>query len=146
MGRSLRSLAPPGVMGRPGIACADGPTEPRMYHTLALAACLLLAMTVGAADTKRPMKLDDMFKFKRVSDPQISPDGKTVAYVVADVDLDGNKTSSAIWLAATDGSTPPRPLTTSGKKDRHPRWSPDGKSLVFVSNRGGSTQLWLIDL
>jgi dipeptidyl aminopeptidase/acylaminoacyl peptidase len=117
-----------------------------MYHTLALVVCLLLAMTANAAETKRPMKLDDMFKFKRVSDPQISPDGKTVAYVVTEVDLEGNKTSSAIWLAPPDISSPPRVLTTSGKKDRHPRWSPDGKKILFVSNRSGNNQLWLIDL
>src|SRR5262249_9103906 len=89
---------------------------------------------------------DDLFRFKRVADPQISPDGKTVAYVITNVDLEGNRTSSAIWLAAVDGSTEPRLLTNSGKKDRHPRWSPDGKTIVFVSNRGGSSQLWLLDL
>ena len=73
------------------------------------------------------MTLDDLFAFKRVGDPQISPDGKQVVYQVTTVDLDANKTSTNLWVAATDGKTPPRQLTTSSKRDRHPRWSPDGK-------------------
>jgi dipeptidyl aminopeptidase/acylaminoacyl peptidase len=110
--------------------------------------CLLLLPTPAAigAEGKRPMKIDDLFRFLRVSDPQISPDGKQVAYTVTTVDLAGNKSSSAIWLAATDGKSEPRALTTSGKKDRHPCWSPDGKRLLFESNRGGDFQLWSIDL
>src|SRR5207249_5581609 len=54
--------------------------------------------------------------------------------------------SSNLWLAATDGKTPPRQLTTTPKKDRHPRWSPDGKHILFESNRGANNQLWVIDL
>src|SRR5262249_17807900 len=88
---------------------------------------------------------DDLFRFKRVSDPQISPDGRNVAYVVTTVDLAENKTSSAIWLAATD-HTDVRLLTNSGKKDRHPRWSPDSKRILFTSNRSGDNQLWVIDV
>src|SRR3984957_16983514 len=111
-------------------------------------ACLLFALApaMARAADKRPMKIDDLFAFKRVSDPQISPDGKQVAYVVGTVDLAGNKSSSAIWLAATDGKSEPKALTTSGKKDRHPRWSPDGKRILFESNRGDNFQLWCIDL
>jgi dipeptidyl aminopeptidase/acylaminoacyl peptidase len=84
-----------------------------------------------------------MFTFRRVSDPQISPDGTLVAYVVTTVDLAGNKTSSALWLAPT-GKGEPRQLTNTPKKDKHPRWSPDGKYLLFESNRSGDNQLWLI--
>jgi dipeptidyl aminopeptidase/acylaminoacyl peptidase len=92
------------------------------------------------------MKLDDLFAFKRVSDPQVSPDGSLVVYVVTSVDLPGNKTTSNLWLAATDGKTPPRQLTTTDKKDRHPRWSPDGTKILFESTRSGKSQLWLIEL
>ena len=67
---------------------------------------LLLVLLVGlsvtgpaAAANKRRMELADMFKFKRVADPQISPDGKHVAYVVTTLDLDNNATSASIWLA-----------------------------------------------
>jgi dipeptidyl aminopeptidase/acylaminoacyl peptidase len=105
----------------------------------------LLLPAAAPAQTKRPMKVDDLFAFKRVSDPQISPDGKLVAYVVGSVDLAANKTASSIWLAPTDGGQP-RQLTNSGKRDRHPRWSPDGKRILFDSNRSGAMQLWVIDL
>jgi dipeptidyl aminopeptidase/acylaminoacyl peptidase len=91
------------------------------------------------------MKIEDLFAFKRVSDPQISPDGTTVAYVVTTVDLPGNKTSSSIWLVPTNKAEP-RPLTNTTKKDRHPRWSPDGRQILFESNRSGGNQLWVIDV
>jgi len=113
----------------------------------ALLFCLLILLVpaVGLAQRKRPMTVDDLFKFKRLSDPQISPDGRLVAYVVGTVDLAGNKSSSSIWLAPTDGGEP-RPLTNTTKKDRAPRWSPDGKQILFESSRSGDTQLWIIDL
>jgi dipeptidyl aminopeptidase/acylaminoacyl peptidase len=114
-----------------------------------VAGLMLLAVpaVVNAEGGKRPMKIDDLFAFKRVSDPQISPDGKTVVYVVGEVDLSANKTSSSLWLAATDGKGEPRRLTNApGKKDSHPRWSPDGKHILFESNRSGDGQLWLIDV
>jgi dipeptidyl aminopeptidase/acylaminoacyl peptidase len=124
-----------------------------MERTIALfCTCLLLLLPAvvhsrpsGADKKRRAMKIDDLFRFKRVSDPQISPDGKQVAYVVTTVDLAGNKSTSGIWVAPVEKGEP-KQLTTSGKKDRHPRWSPDGKQLLFESNRSGSNQLWVLDL
>jgi dipeptidyl aminopeptidase/acylaminoacyl peptidase len=93
------------------------------------------------------MTLDDLYRFKRVADPQISPDGSQVVYVLTTItDPAQNKTKSNLWLATTDGKSPPRQLTTTDKKDSHPRWSPDGKRILFESNRsGGEPQLWVID-
>jgi dipeptidyl aminopeptidase/acylaminoacyl peptidase len=117
-----------------------------MRRFFALPICLLFfALPISAAD-KRPMTIDDLFKFKRVADPQISPDGKWVAYVITTVDLPANKSASSIWLAATDGSTRRALTNAPGKKDKHPRWSPDGKQILFESNRSGDGQLWLIDM
>jgi dipeptidyl aminopeptidase/acylaminoacyl peptidase len=115
-----------------------------------LAILLLVVVIVTApaavfAEGKRPMTIDDLFRFKRVSDPQISPDGKLVVYVVGTVDLDANSISSTLWLAPTDKGEP-RQLTNTTKKDRHPRWSPDGKHILFESNRSGDNQLWIIAL
>jgi dipeptidyl aminopeptidase/acylaminoacyl peptidase len=115
-------------------------------YTLLLVVFLIVAPAPASAQTKRPMQVDDLFKFKRVADPQISPDGKWVVYSVATIeDVGKNKSSSNLWLASTDGKTR-RQLTTTEKKDRQPRWSPDGKSILFVSTRSGSPQLWIIDL
>ena len=90
------------------------------------------------------MTLDDLFKFHRVSDPQISPDGMRVAYVVTEVMKDENRTNADLWLANADGTGEPRQLTHSPKRDAHPRWSPDGKWIAFESTRDGDSQLFLL--
>jgi dipeptidyl aminopeptidase/acylaminoacyl peptidase len=117
---------------------------------VALAAALLTTggltspVPLHAAD-KRPMKLDDLFAFQRVAAPQISPDGKHVVYQVTTVSLEENTSSTALWVVATDGKTPPRQLTDpKGKRDANPRWSPDGKHILIESNRSGSSQLWVV--
>ncbi len=97
------------------------------------------------ADAARPMTVDDLLALERVSDAQISPDGKLLAYVVTTVDLAKNSTTSKIWVAPTAGG-PPRRLTGGPKHDRHPRFSPDGRKLLFESNRSGENQLWTIEL
>ncbi|MBI2825067.1 MAG: S9 family peptidase [Planctomycetia bacterium] len=114
--------------------------------TAALITSLAAFLPTAAAETKtRPITVEDLFKFKRVSDPQLSPDGKLVVYVVTTVDLAANSTSSTLWLAPTDAGAA-RQLTNTTKKDRHPRWSPDGRRILFESNRTGETQLWTIEL
>ena len=116
-----------------------------LVRSAALVAAVVFVSPMAAAD-KRPMQVEDLFKFKRVAAPQISPDGKLVAYQVSTVDLDANKSTSAIWVAAADGGTPPRQVTNSGKRDTSPRWSPDGSRLLFESNRSGTGQLYVLDL
>lgn len=107
---------------------------------------LLLLATLPASMERRPMQIVDLFSLDRLSDAQVSPDGSQVCYVVTKVDVDANKSTSNLSLVATDGKAPPRLLTSAPKKDRRPRWSPDGKSILFESNRSGSSQLWLISL
>jgi dipeptidyl aminopeptidase/acylaminoacyl peptidase len=83
------------------------------------------------------------------SAPAVSPDGKHLAYVVTRVDYKANKYRSQVWLAATDGSTPPRPLTAGEKRDGNPSWSPDGTWLAFTSGRSekkGETTLCIIPI
>jgi dipeptidyl aminopeptidase/acylaminoacyl peptidase len=89
--------------------------------------------------------VDDLLAVKTVSDPQVSPDGKWVAYVLAEIDKSTGKSNSDIWLVATSGGEPRR-LTTSAGTDNHPRWSPDGTQIAFVSDRGGSSQVWLLPI
>jgi Tol biopolymer transport system component len=113
--------------------------------TIAALASALPAPVV-AADSGRAMTLDDLFAFHRVTDPQISPDGRLVAYVVTDVVMTDNTTNSDLWLVAADGSSAPRRLTNSPKADSHPRWSPDGRWIAFDSTRDGDSQVYLLPL
>jgi dipeptidyl aminopeptidase/acylaminoacyl peptidase len=96
-----------------------------------------------AAENSRPMEFDDLMRAQRLSDPQIAPDGKSIAYVVSRTDKAENKTDSDIWLVTLAGGEP-RQLTASPKHDRHPRWSPDSKWIVFESNRGANFQIYVI--
>jgi dipeptidyl aminopeptidase/acylaminoacyl peptidase len=112
-----------------------------------LASLLTLVVLLGAralpAADRRSMEIEDLFYAKRLSDPQVSPDGKLVAYTVTEVDKAENRTDSDIWLVPTEGGEPRR-LTNSPKQDRHPRWSPDGKWIAFESNRAGDFQIYVI--
>src|SRR5438445_13400181 len=106
---------------------------------------LVAAPAAAQPAQKRPMQVDDLFKFKRVADPRTSPDAKWVVYSVATIeDVAKNKSSANLWLASTDGKVR-KQLTATTKKDRQARWSPDGKSVLFVSTRSGTPQLWIID-
>lgn len=88
---------------------------------------------------------EDVYELTGVSDPRVSPDGRRIAYVVWRTDRESNETTSAIWIAAADGSSEPRRLTSGSKRDAAPRWSPDGSRLAFVSNREDEhSQLYLI--
>ncbi len=104
-----------------------------------------LLVLSSAASAARPLSLDDFFALRRISDPQMCPDGRAIAYVVTAVDLAKNATVSSIWLAPIEGGQP-RQLTGGPKHDRHPRFSPDGRRVLFESDRSGESQLWVIDL
>jgi dipeptidyl aminopeptidase/acylaminoacyl peptidase len=121
------------------------PTDRSKMMSRAFAYVLATTCFTGAfaADGRRPLEFDDLLRAQRLGDPQISPDGKSVAYVITRANKEENKTDSDIWLVPLAGGDA-RQLTSSPKHDRHPRWSPDGKWIVFESNRGGPFQLYLI--
>jgi len=84
-----------------------------------------------------------MMKVQRISDPQVSPDGRWVAYVQGAVDFEANKVVNHIWLISRGGGEPQQ-LTNGEGSDTRPRWSPDGDSIAFISTRGGKSQVWII--
>jgi dipeptidyl aminopeptidase/acylaminoacyl peptidase len=94
---------------------------------------------------KRPITFRDLISMHRVSDPQISPDGKWIAYSVSTPDLTANHSVRNIWVVSTDGSGQPKQLTQMGT-DTRPRWSPDGNQLAFLSTRDGVQQVYVLTL
>ncbi|HCM76114.1 MAG TPA: peptidase S9 family protein [Cytophagales bacterium] len=96
--------------------------------------------------SQRPIQPSDVYRLKSVSDPQLSPDGKWIAYVVSSPDSAKDKYDSDIWMVSWDGKENIR-LTSSPESESSPRWSPDGKYLTFLSSRydAKSSQLWKMD-
>jgi dipeptidyl aminopeptidase/acylaminoacyl peptidase len=94
---------------------------------------------------KRAITFEDYINLPVVSDPQLSPDGQWVAYTVSVPSLKDNRGIARVWLAnVTSGET--RQVTQGGGSDRSPRWSPDGKTLAFISSRQGGPQIWALPL
>ena len=116
------------------------------------------SVSFALAQSPRGITPEDYFAFEFISDPNISPDGKLVAYVVTKIDRAQNRRNSSIWMVATDGSRGPWQFTTAPQNSNSPRWSPDGKSVAFLSSRPESTaptsssaeqprsQVWLLSM
>src|SRR5271165_351416 len=93
----------------------------------------------------RAITVDDVFEIHDVRDPQIADDGKWVAYTVASAKLKDDKNETRIWMAPAGGGDA-IVMTAEDVSSSHPRWSPDGKYLAFLSKRGeGKTQVWLLN-
>lgn len=111
----------------------------KRYATKVLLLVLALACA-AAGQTFRSFTINDLLKVRRVSDPQLSPDGKWIAYTVSDIDMTANRGVPQIYLVPVSGGEPK--LAGSGLRSSSPRWSPDGKKLAYVN----SGQIWTLDI
>lgn len=103
-----------------------------------------LAFQLVAA-AKQPLRFDDLINCQRLSDPQYAPDGSWIAFSVKTAHEPKNSYHTDIWMVKPDGSDL-KQLTTHAKSSWHPRWSPDGKQLAFISNRSGKSHIWILPM
>lgn len=94
---------------------------------------------------KRPVIIEDLLKLQFVASPELSPCGKTVAFVKTHIDEKTSEYRSNVYLVSTEGGSP-RQFTFGTKNDTAPHFSPDGKKLAFISDRSNEKQIWVMDL
>jgi dipeptidyl aminopeptidase/acylaminoacyl peptidase len=119
-----------------------------MIHRRNLPLLLLLLLgtvpTLRAQDqAKHPITFTDLTAMQRIGEPEISPDGRSVAYTVGTPDLAADHIVRNIWVVSATPGSQPRQLTRSGTNS-HPRWSPDGKKIAFLSSREGTTEVYVV--
>ena len=114
----------------------------KIIVTLALMFSIPLFAQNGA---KRPFTIADLYKIKSIAEVKFSPDGSKIVFEVTDYVLEEGKSNADIYLMDANGSNL-RQITSDPAADTHPRWSPDGKSILFVSTRDNGAQAWLLPM
>jgi dipeptidyl aminopeptidase/acylaminoacyl peptidase len=107
---------------------------------------LVHSFLLAQSSAKRPIAIDDVYRTAKVSDPEVSPDGKWVAYTVTTIDKDADKRRTALWMVNWEGTQDVQ-LTFGKQSSSSPKWSPDGKYLSFLASEGekAKSQIWLLD-
>ena len=143
--RSARRCGP--IWATLAVGLIASATQPAASSAQALADSSATSVVTTGAPAQRPvLTVDDQFLIERVGSPQISPDGRRVAYTVGTTDYDTNSSETQIWVVDRDGGVP-IPMTGKGSSASSPRWSLDGRRLSFLSARdGGKMQVWALDL
>jgi dipeptidyl aminopeptidase/acylaminoacyl peptidase len=111
-----------------------------MKRVVSLLAILLVGLCSFAAAQNRTYTIEDLLKVRRVGDPQVSPDGKRIAFTVGDVNFDGNRIVTQIHTTSIEGGGM-KQLTSGDRSSSSPRWSPDGKKIAYTT--GG--QIWVME-
>jgi dipeptidyl aminopeptidase/acylaminoacyl peptidase len=118
-----------------------------MKSWLRIAAALMCGFCFQTSGAAGALDATDLNMLARVSDPQVSPDGRHVVYVQRETDLPANRGRSDLWLVDIGGVSPKaRRITQHSSNDTHPRWSVDGTSIYFLSSRTGSQQIWRLPM
>src|SRR2546423_6226209 len=107
---------------------------------VAISVLVLGLASIAVPQQNRPFTIEDLLKVRRVADPRVSPDGKSVAFTIGDVNLDGNRVVNQIYVVSIAGGDI-KPLTSGDKSSSSPRWSPDGKKIAYVTG----SQIWVVD-
>lgn len=118
----------------------------RLAATLFVSLLTLSAQAAAAPPARRVLTPDDFYNMQIVSEPQVSPDGQWVAYVVSTNDRDADESRNAIWMVSWDGAQQVQ-LTNPTHDIGSPRWSPDGRFLAYMSVPSGvdKSQIMLLD-
>ncbi|HUL78627.1 MAG TPA: S9 family peptidase [Vicinamibacteria bacterium] len=119
--------------------------SPRFPVSLAVVAVVLAPAFASGRAASPVFNATEMMKLRRLSDPQVAPDGSQVAYALTEIDLTAGKRNTDLWLAPVSGGEPRR-LTSNPASDSRPRFRPDGRRIAFLSTRDGSSQVWVLDL
>ena len=106
---------------------------------------ILISAALALGSAQRRMTIEDSLALKTISAPQLSPDGKWVAYTVSEWDRENNKRTGHIYLASSDGGRTIK-LTNGEKGESGPQWSPDGSRIAFLADRDKGNQIWLINV
>jgi dipeptidyl aminopeptidase/acylaminoacyl peptidase len=109
-----------------------------------LLAMMTIAVSSHAQTSKHAMTFDDLIKMHRLSGATVSRDGKWVAYTVSTPDVQANRSVSNVWIVSTAGGEALQ--VSQGGHDNSQAWSPDGKTLAFLSARDGNSQVYLLSL
>ncbi len=105
---------------------------------------VLLAASPFLSGQKKMLDAEAIWKIQRIGEPAISPDGKTVAFTVRKFDVEMNTSTRHIYVVAVDGGAP-KQITSEGSVNERPKWTPDSKRIAWISNRGGTAQVWTMD-